>query len=168
MQAMVAFLLISVSVGLLLSQPTRTRAADSPGGSQPVPATQPASIKYRIVRVVIPYDSAHRKDTRFSNPPDLYVVIKKDGKAIGSKTGSNTGWEVEYDALKPKNQFDIETSDTVSYTIELWDHFKVSRDVQVLSISGLKAGDFAKPIIEHFGEFGSEKRATRIEFKKVD
>jgi hypothetical protein len=163
MRTIVTFLLISIAIGLFISGSHRSRAAESP----PAPATQPAVIKYRIVRVVIPTDSAHRKNPGLKQPPDLYVIVKEDGKAIGT-SGSNEGWEVEYDATKTKNRFDIKTSNTVSYTIELWDYNHWSRDKQVLSITGLKAGDFAAPIFEHLGELDPKDRATRIEFKRVD
>lgn len=167
MRAIFTFLVILVSVGLWPSQSQRLRAADAPGTPKLAPSTQPTSVKYRIVRVVIPTDSPLRGDIRLNHPPDLYVVVKKDGKVIGT-SGSNEGWEVEYNATKTKNRFEIETSDTVSYTIELWSYNHWSRDNQVLSITGLKAADFANPIIEHWSAIDAKERATRIEFKRVD
>lgn len=137
------------------------------GADQPGQATQPEIIKYRLVRVIIPPDSPYRNEPRFKKTPDLFVIVKKDGKEIG-ESGSNEGWEVEYNATKKHNLFEIDNSDTASYSIELWDYYHVYPSTLVLTITGLKAADFAQVILEHLGKLDDNSRATRIEFTKCD
>lgn len=136
--------------------------------SKPPPSTQPAvgtpSASYRIKSVTIPPDSAQRKNPKLSQPPTLYVIVKKDGEQIGQSSDSVTGWEVEF----PKHECDyywIDGDDSTSYSVEVWDHFDIETDSMVTSVIHLKKKDFAAPILEHLAKLDPPERAICIEFE---
>lgn len=130
------------------------------------PTSEPVSGSYRIVRIVIPTDSPYRKSSDLNHPPNLYVCLRKNGEKIGKESETVKGWEVEF-ADHERNRYRIDADDNVSYVVEVWDHNSVESDQQVLTITGLHAADFDKPILERIANIDPPERAVHVEFQRV-
>lgn len=62
---------------------------------------------FRLVNVDIPPDSPLRNSPNIDHPPDLYVVVKKDGTALGKGSTIQKGWSVDFPKGKPENEWPI-------------------------------------------------------------
>jgi hypothetical protein len=135
------------------------------GSDTKKPGPTPTGPIYQLVRVVIPPDSPHRKDKKLADPPDLYVIVQKNGNPIGKKSQRQRGWEAEF-AQKPENGYQIDGGNNDTFLVQIWDSQHVS-DEMVLVISGLKAKDFDAPILERLTSLDLPEKAGKIEFKRV-
>lgn len=121
---------------------------------------------HQLINVTIPTDSGIRKAPNINHPPRLYVIVRKNGRQLGSYSTTRDGWEVDYE-VDPKNQWLISEDPQARYTIEIWDE-QWGPDDLVLSITGLKGEQFNKVIYEKGPRGLSPDRLTRIEFHRVD
>ena len=139
-----------------------TEANDKPAAVIPF---APEGKWYQLINVTIPPDSAIRKAQNINHPPIQYVIVRKNGRRLGSYSTSRDGWEVDYEA-NPKNQWLIREDPQARYTIEIWDE-QWGPDDLILSITGLKGEQFNKAIFEKGPPGLSPDRLTRIEFHQM-
>jgi len=138
--------------------------------TEPAPATQPDSSDwggwYSIKRIIIPPDSAWRKDPHLNHPPDLYIIVKKDGTKICRASDDVKGWEVEFPKAS-RNNYWIDGDVNTTYTVEVWEDDWTPPDTMVVTIVNIKVLDFKSPLHEHLAEIDDPKRAITVEFEKM-
>ncbi len=139
-------------------------------GEGPIPSTSPASSAnqtHRLYRVEIPAGSKYR-DAKFDeDEPDLRVQLFRNGDPLGKVSQTKSGWEAEFSASDPANRYAIDHSGDASFSINLYDHDSTDPDDLIVSITGLSATDFDKPIVEKLSPNDPADRAVKIEFKQI-
>jgi hypothetical protein len=118
---------------------------------------------FQLVNVTIPPDSTHRKRDDLDKPPQLYVVVEKNGEVIEGHSSIKTGWSADF-AAKEENMWPVWSGTDDRYSIEVWDSNWLS-DVQIVKITELSGKDFEKIIYEDGGVLDDKSRLVRITLK---
>lgn len=127
-----------------------------------LPTTRRSGKSYRLVCVSIPADSRHRKDPALGNPPNVFIIVKKDGERIAKSTDV-AGWELDYPRRENNHCF-IDDDPSARYSIEVWASGRMT-DQMILSVIGLGADDFRHPIKERLASVDDPERAATITFQ---
>ena len=156
-------------VATLLMELSQARAQGK-NGDRPKPA--PAVKKdvllwYQLVNVTIPPDSPLRKSDNIDHPPDIYVIVRKNGKKAGRTTRS-TGWQVDF-PYQVANQFPIRIRSAARYTIEVWDedYGFWNANNNIFNITQVKGEEFAEKIYQKGGALDVKSRLAYTVWKQV-
>lgn len=117
--------------------------------------------RYRLQNVTIPPDCSLRSQDNITNPPSIFVQIRKNGEEI-LKSTTEKGWDVDF----PKNAkiFAVDDPDAV-YTIQIWDDCWWNQ--HICNITGLSSDAFAGVIYQKGGQYDTKERLLSVQFKEV-
>ncbi|MBC8277310.1 MAG: hypothetical protein H8E46_03705, partial [FCB group bacterium] len=124
----------------------------------------------RIVSIKFPVDSPTRKGTNITTPV-LFIKLYCDGKLLLNADGGEysqnlpDGWEGTFAKTK-NNHWIIASEGDHKYDIKVW-HDGYGNTL-VLERTGLKVGDFDKPILEILTSFDDKSNVYTIVFEKTN
>ena len=121
---------------------------------------------YQLVNITIPADSPLRKLSSIDKPPQLCLVLKKNGKKIGT-TSHDTGWSVDFPS-KINNQFPIRENSDARYTLEVWDWNRWSGHQMIFNVTQIKGEEFRDKIYEVGGTFKEKSRLAYFIWKQIE
>lgn len=151
--------------------PTTDTATTPSSASVPTTAdasTQSSTSWYQLVNVTIPPDSPLRNDDNTNKPPELYIVLKRNGREIDVKCTVHKGWSVDFAQVPDGsvNVWPIRQGTNDRFTVEVWDS-QVWGYHQVFNVTGLSGKDFDSTIREPGGALITKDRLATIVFQKV-
>ena len=121
---------------------------------------------YQLLNVTIPPESALRNLKNIDKPPQMYVIVKKDGKFVGETTVVD-GWTVDF-SHTVANQFPIRSGSESRYTLEVWDDDTWSPGENIFNITQVKGEDFAEgKILQKGGKYDEEHMLAYILCKEI-
>jgi hypothetical protein len=121
---------------------------------------------YQLLNVTIPPESPLRNRVDIDRPPQVYVIVKKDGKPIGT-TSVVTGWAVDF-PHDVANQFPIRSQSESRYTLEVWDDDTWSPGQNIFNITQIKGEEFAKETVrQEGGKYDQEESLAYTRWKEI-
>lgn len=125
---------------------------------------------YRLKTVDIPAGSQHR--VHRDEPPDMYIVLKKNGVRVGDCSTYQRSWSIVYPVLVGKNRWEVREGTDDRYTVEVWDDFTVGgyvrlkRDSLLFSVADVSGEDFRLPLREKLGSYADKESVSTITFQR--
>jgi hypothetical protein len=156
----------TIGIWICLAAATLSAPSQTFGQDAKKPVKKDTRVWYRLVNVTIPAGCALRNLKSIDHPPQIYVVVRKNGVKI-SATQAMNGWTVAFPATKVKNQFPIRLNSTARYTLEVWDYERGWWDNHIFNITGLKGEEFQDVIYLEGGEFEPKNTWPSLKWEKI-